>query len=72
MSLGTLFPTQATLPAANIKTSRDSSVGIATGYGLNGPGIGAEAKDSFLLQIVPTGSGVQPPIQFVPATLSLG
>jgi hypothetical protein len=38
--------------------SWDSSVGIATGYGLAGVLFSAEAIDLFLLHSVQTGSGV--------------
>jgi hypothetical protein len=43
--------------------SRDSSVGIATGYGLDGQGVGVEVpirSSIFFLHVVQTGSGVHP------------
>jgi hypothetical protein len=56
--------------------SRDSSVGIALGYGLDDRGsrfrFSAGARN-FSLHRVQNGSGVhQPPIQWVPGALSLG
>jgi hypothetical protein len=51
----------ASLPA---EKSRDSSVGIATGYGLDARGIGVRfpsgARDFSLLDIVHTGCGAHP------------
>jgi hypothetical protein len=56
---------------------RDSSVGIALGYGLDDRGSGfrfpAEAGNFSLHHRVQNGSGdTQPPIQWVPGALSLG
>jgi hypothetical protein len=40
--------------------SRDSVVGIATGYGLDEKGFGVRAPVGTLLHVVQTGSGVHP------------
>jgi hypothetical protein len=77
MSLGTLFPTQAILPAASVKRRAVGLVeaGIAQSVqqrATGGTAQGLGQRQKILLQIVPTDSGVQPPVQFVPATLSLG
>jgi hypothetical protein len=50
--------------------------GIATGYGLDGRRVGVrvpvEVRFLFSLHVVQTGYGAQPPIQWVPGTLSPG
>jgi hypothetical protein len=45
---------------------RDSSVGIATRYGLKGPGIESRWKRDFLPSYRPTLGPTHPPIQYVP------
>ena len=50
---------------------RDSSVGIATRYGLDGPGIESRWRRDFLHPSRPALGPTQPPIQWVPG-LSLG
>jgi hypothetical protein len=58
--------------------SRDSSVGIATGYGPDGRGIGVRfatgERELFIVHSVQTGSGAHPAytIQWVPRALSRG
>jgi hypothetical protein len=53
----------------SITGSRDSSVGIATGYGVDGRGsITGRGNSSFTLALGPT----QPPIQRVPGAISPG
>ena len=42
-----------------------SSVGIATGYGLDGPGIESRSRFSASVQTGP-GAHTQPPVQWVP------
>jgi hypothetical protein len=44
------------------RKSRDSSVGIAAGYGLDGRGVGVRVPvgDFSLLHVVQTGSGAEP------------
>jgi hypothetical protein len=45
------------------KRSRDGSVGIATGYGLNGRGLGVRVlvgQHLSILPVVQTGSGARP------------
>jgi hypothetical protein len=47
----------------NLQGSRDSSVGIATGYGLEDGGVGVRVpawQECSLLHVVQTGSGVHP------------
>jgi hypothetical protein len=46
---------------------RDSSVGIATGYGLDGPGIKARWGRDFSHTSRPAMGPTQPPVQCVPA-----
>ena len=46
--------------------SRDSSVGIATRYGLDGPGIKSRWRRDFLHLPRPALGPTQPPIQWVP------
>ena len=43
-----------------------SSVGIATGYGLNGPGIESRWGTRFSAPVQPTLGPTQPPVQWVP------
>jgi hypothetical protein len=55
--------------------SRDSSVGIATGYGLDGRGVGVRVTVGsriFSTSSRPALRPTQPPIQWVPAVLSPG
>jgi hypothetical protein len=49
----------------------DSSVGIATGYGLDGPGIESRRERDFPHLSTPALGPNQPPVQWVPR-LSLG
>jgi hypothetical protein len=47
----------------NLYRSWDSAVGVATGYGLDGRGVGVRVPVGgriYLLQVVQTGSGVHP------------
>ena len=48
------------------KWSRDSSVGIATHYGLEGPGIGSQWGRDFPHLSRPAPGPAQPPVQWVP------
>ena len=62
---------QAGAPAINIQLpllilGRDSSVGIATRYGLDGPGIESRWRRDFPHPSIPTLGPTQPPIQWVP------
>jgi hypothetical protein len=45
---------------------RDSSVGIATGYGLDGPGIEYRWGRDFSHTSTPTVGPTQPPVKWVP------
>ena len=45
---------------------RDSSVGIATRYGLDGPGIESRWGQDFLPPSRPAVGPTQPPVQWVP------
>ena len=47
--------------------SQDSSVGIATSYGLDGPGIESRCGPDFPHPSSPALSPAQPPIQWIPA-----
>ena len=48
-------------------TGRDSSVGVATRYGLDGPGIGSRWGRDFPHPSRPALGLTQPPIQWVPS-----
>jgi hypothetical protein len=72
---GPVSPT--TIRINTLHGRRDSSVGIATGYGLGGRGVGvrvAVGAKSFSLSASsrPDLGPTQPPIQWVPGALSLG
>jgi hypothetical protein len=59
------------------RRSRDSSVGIATGYGLDDQGVGVELPGGgknfhFSTSSRPALGSTQPPIQWVPGPLSPG
>jgi hypothetical protein len=61
----------------SVNMSRDSSVGIATGYGLDGQGGGSSSPgrvNNFHLSISsrPALGSTQPPIKWVPGSLSRG
>jgi hypothetical protein len=47
-------------------TGRDSSVGIATGYGLDGPEIESRLGRDFTLTSRPALGPIQPPVQWTP------
>ena len=49
-----------------LEPGRDSSVGIATRYGLDGPGIESRWRGEIFRTLGPT----QPPIQWVPGSFS--
>jgi len=51
---------------SSVLVGRDSSVGIATGYGLDGPGIESRWGRDFPHLPRPTLGPTQPPIQWVP------
>ena len=51
---------------SQMKMGRDSSVGIATHYGLDGPGIGYQGGRDFPHPSRPALGPTQPPIQWVP------
>jgi hypothetical protein len=57
-----------------IARSRDSPVGTATGYGLDGRGLIRGRGKDFLLsrESTPTLGPTQPPIQMVPGAISPG
>jgi len=50
----------------NVFVGRDSSVRIATRYGLDGPGIQSPQRRDFPLPSTPDPGPTQPPIQWVP------
>jgi hypothetical protein len=54
--------------------SRDIAVGIATGYGLDDRGVRVQvpAASRISLSFLPALQPTQPPIQWLPANLSLG
>jgi len=54
----------------NRKVGRDSSVGIVTRYGLDGPGIAYRCGRDILLPSRPTLGLTQPSIQWVPGLSS--
>jgi hypothetical protein len=60
------------LPVTTSPRSRVSSVGIATGYGLDGSDSIPESKVLLLTESWPTLGFAQPPIQWVPGTISPG
>jgi hypothetical protein len=67
---------QLTIFSAFYSSTQDSVVGIATGYGLDDRGVGVQvlmgSRFSFF-HVVETGSGsTQPPIQWIPGSLSPG
>jgi hypothetical protein len=53
------------------RVGRDSSVGIAAGYGLNGPGIESRWMRDFSHPSIPAQGPIQPPIKWVTA-ISMG
>ena len=53
-------------PGKLLRVSRDSSVGIATGYGLDGPGIESRWGRDFPHLSRPALWPNQPPVQWVP------
>ena len=51
---------------SHINSGRDSSVGIATRYGMDGPGIKSRRGRDFPHPSIPTLGPTQPPVQWVP------
>jgi hypothetical protein len=49
-----------------LMTVRDSSVGIASRYGLDGPGIESRCERDFLHPSIPDLRPTQPPMEWVP------
>jgi len=64
-------PERLILLALLYSVGRDSSVGIATRYGMDGPGIESRWGRDFPLPSTPALGPIHPPIQWVPG-LSLG
>jgi hypothetical protein len=71
------FPFVIFVTATRQRMSRISSVGIATGYGLDDRGLGFDSRRGLGIFLFTTGSvtalgHTQLPIQWVPGALSLG
>jgi hypothetical protein len=60
------YPTLLAIFYTSGSCGRDSSVGIATGYGLNGPGIESRWGRDFSHMSRPALGLTQPPVQWVP------
>ena len=65
-SLGSLFVTVYVYRFITECGGRDSSVGIATRYGLDGPGIESQWRRDFPHPSRPVLGPTQPPVQWVP------
>jgi hypothetical protein len=59
-------------PVDDVLGGQDSSVGIATRYGLDGPGIESRYGRDFSHLIRPALGSTQPPIQWVPGLFPEG